>query len=374
MSNKKAFIFALKQAAENYINSTPPGAFTILGFFGYRSAGTRMLINELANLKLENPGESLKSAVKAIVTYIHRVGTSDNLTRGFWVTSLQPCLLKFAKDPITDLSTEDQQGLVNFELAPFPCTPQIAKQRALLFNALGTEVTLALRPSLDSDHGVFQAKRSMDTAFSEYKDRKQDGSTPGAARILRSAFALNKNIPGKIYPFATTPEQQASLDNKYQGNTLLQMLDMIDQEELLIILKNVNPQHSSASFMEAEQSFVYKIADRPQENMNEAQRVKMTMASIDCLKELKRINLFFHLSKNTDQLYAVVVGDPTYFFKDNTKSAAEIAYAIADHPLWERELTNKDSKIFLEKILVTQKWDDILQVLEIKKKATHKLS
>jgi len=372
------FIIALKQAVENYRQTTILPV-QVAGFLGYRSLDTRMLMDEIDGLSAWKEQESLVTAVEAIIKYIHNVGTSDNPSRGFWVKALQPCLEKYAQDPLTDVSDENKKNFSILEMTEFPCSPQIVRQRGMLFNALGSQQRLANHFHLDFAEGITTANRKMNEAIRDYAERKQNGMTPGAARILQATFACTQRIPGNILAFATDEQTQNSEINKYQRHTLLQMLDKIDHDELLIFLRRLNKHHLSIN--DAMPSFLYKIADRKQAQdalappqlpfielppiryAREAKLDKLTQTSIDCLKELRRISPHFDFKTIHHKLYAIITGDAQHTFASEPISNADMANAIAARPLWRNELANEGSTISIRELVLTVPALEILYII-----------
>lgn len=360
-------VIALKQTAEDYrVTTIIP--VQVAGYLGYRSVLTRALMDDLGNLDTlnRNPQKLIFDAVKAIIAYIHAVGTSESPARGYWVKTLQPCLEKFAQDPPIDLSEENKEEFLILEQAAFPCTPQIIRQRGMLFNALGNRQLLARKFHLDLEEGVTNANWKMNEALLDYEERKLEGNTPGAARILQATFAGTKNIPGKIHPFAKNEEDQNTDTTKYQKHTLLKMLDKIDHDELLIFLKGLNQNHPS--IVEVMPSLLYKIADRKQAQdalappsltflelphwryAREAKLDKLTQIGINCLKEIKRLAPNFDFSASHHKLYAIITGNAQHTFASEPISNERIADEIAARPLWKQELTNESSSLYMKEL------------------------
>jgi hypothetical protein len=369
-------LIALMQASEDYrVETVVP--LVIAGAFGYRSHETRTLMDMLASLDMydDHPEGQLLLAVNAIITYINTVGLSEKKMRGFWVKHLQPCLERYAINPPADLTDEFKNAVFNLELAPYPCTKQITKQRGMLFNVFRTKAKLAEHFSLNNTTGITKAL---------------EGNTPGAARILHAAFECNTDIPGRIFLFPTTAAEQASTSAfRYQGHPLMQLLELIDHDELLIFLKSVKSNHPSINLVTP--SLLYKIADRQAEQTalaapylspfelphtryaREAQLTNFTLNSIDSLKEIKRITTWFNFSKKMNYLYAIVTGNPQCIFETITKSNEELAAAIAENPLWKNELMNENSTIYLENIVPAVEAMNILALLKTNQTASNRI-
>ncbi len=363
MTTTAVFLDQLKATANNYLNDT----FTkFKNIFRYSSAESRHLAGILSGLDPAEPS-SLVDAVTAIDNYITLTGTSPFAKRRFWNDYLQPALKNLAKEPLTDLSTEEQETIQTLEFAARSALNHIQKHSALLYNGMGYDQSAvarhpALSKLLKTQDGLDACRGNLVLEALSQPSARNKTYELAPIRVLKLFFAQNIPLPNV---------QEFSNESRKQQPFFDFCLDMMDAEELVVLLKGIPSGHPAIQAVFP--SILFKLVQPTAasntlihglefEFISEPTSLLQDQLSIESLIELERLGLE---TLTSGQLLGIITHSSADFFRNNVTDD-ELANAIHRVPVWNTLLANRQGSLPLTRLLPVNEAETILAFLHTK--------